>query len=177
MTPTTAAMVCRRATGVVRIHGDNICAACAVTTNRRLIAATPDEVWGVLADGWLYPLWVVGATRIRDVDQSWPAEGSRIHHSVGVWPVMINDHTRVLKVVPGRSLSLRARAWPMGEADVVIKLSDVGSETEVTIEEEVVSGPGTMIPPPITGLSLKWRNVETLRRLSFVVEGRRGTPS
>ncbi|AXT86704.1 polyketide cyclase [Aeromicrobium sp. A1-2] len=148
-----------------------------MTTNRRTIAATPGEVWDVLADGWLYPLWVVGATRIRDVDDDWPTKGSRIHHSVGAWPVMIDDHTRVLDVVPGRSLTLRARAWPMGEADVVLRLSDVGVETEVTIEEEVVSGPGTLIPSPVTALSLKWRNVETLRRLAFVVEGRRGTPS
>ncbi|MGA8986565.1 SRPBCC family protein [Aeromicrobium sp.] len=140
-----------------------------------MITATPDEVWDVLADGWLYPLWVVGATRIRDVDEDWPAKGSRIHHSVGVWPVMIDDHTRVLAAVPGRSITLRARAWPMGEADVVIRLEDVGVQTEVTIEEEVVAGPGKAIPAPITGLSLKWRNVETLRRLAFVVEGRRGT--
>ena len=33
------------------------------------------QVWDVLGDGWLYPLWVVGASRIRDVDDGWPAEG------------------------------------------------------------------------------------------------------
>lgn len=147
-----------------------------MTVNTRIVAATPDDVWKVLADGWLYPLWVVGATRMRDVDQNWPEKGSRIHHSVGVWPMMINDHTEVLDVMPGRSITLRARAWPGGEAKVDIRLSDVGAQTEVIIEEEVIAGPGVLVPEPLKGLTLKWRNVETLRRLAFVAEGRREEP-
>lgn len=146
-----------------------------MSVNRRIIAATPDDVWRVLADGWLYPLWVVGATRMRDVDSNWPEKGSRIHHSVGVWPLLINDHTEVLEVVPGRSISLRARAWPVGEAKVDIRLSDVGAQTEVVIEEDATAGPGVLVPEPFKGLTLKWRNVETLRRLAFVAEGRHET--
>lgn len=143
-----------------------------MTTNRRAINATPDQVWDVLADGWLYPSWVVGASRIRDVSDTWPAVDAKIHHSVGVWPALIDDRTRVLETLPGRLLRLRARAWPVGEADVTISLNAAGSRTEVVIEEEVVEGLGRLIPPPITGLGLKWRNLETLRRLAFVVEGR-----
>ncbi|MCW2799536.1 MAG: polyketide cyclase [Aeromicrobium sp.] len=143
-----------------------------MTTNTRTINATPDQVWDVLADGWLYPLWVVGASRIRDVTESWPAVGAKIHHSVGVWPALIDDHTKVLESLPGRQIRLRARAWPVGEAEVLITLSPDGAKTLVEINEEVVEGPGKLIPPPITGLGLKWRNVETLRRLAFVVEGR-----
>jgi uncharacterized protein YndB with AHSA1/START domain len=146
-----------------------------VSINHRTIAATPEAVWKVLADGWLYPLWVVGASRIRDVDENWPEKGSRIHHSVGVWPLLIDDHTEVLEVVPGRSIRLRARGWPVGEAEVVIKLSDVGAQTEVTIEEDAVAGPGVLVPEPLKGLTLKWRNVETLRRLAFIAEGRHET--
>ena len=41
----------------------------------RVMKATPDQVWDVLADGWLYPLWVVGASRMREVDDHWPQEG------------------------------------------------------------------------------------------------------
>jgi hypothetical protein len=145
-----------------------------VSVNRRIVAATPDDVWNVLSDGWLYPLWVVGAARIRDVDNNWPEKDSRIHHSVGVWPLLINDHTVVLDSVPGRSIKLRARAWPVGEAVVDIRLSDVGAQTEIVIEEDAVAGPGVLVPEPFKGLSLKWRNVETLRRLAFIVEGRHG---
>lgn len=144
-----------------------------MSVNHRTVDATPDEVWNVLSDGWLYPLWVVGAARIRDVEEDWPAKGSRIHHSVGVWPALINDHTEVLDVVPGRSIKLRARGWPIGEAEVVIRLSDIGAKTEITIEEDATAGPGVLVPEPFKGLSLKWRNVETLRRLAFIVEGRR----
>src|SRR4051794_37968479 len=95
------------------------------------VAATPDEVWKVLADGWLYPLWVVGATRIRHVEDEWPAPGSRIHHSIGVWPLVLDDDTEVVRSVEGSLLQLRARAWPTGEADVVIRLEDRGAGSQV----------------------------------------------
>lgn len=143
-----------------------------MSVNRRVIAATPDDVWNVLSDGWLYPLWVVGATRMRDVDRDWPEVGSRIHHSVGVWPLLIDDHTEVLEAVPGRSITLLARAWPVGEAKVDIRLSDVGAQTEVVITEDTIAGPGALVPEPLKGLTLRWRNTETLRRLGFVAEGR-----
>ncbi|MGI9083859.1 MAG: SRPBCC family protein [Aeromicrobium sp.] len=146
-----------------------------MAVNRRLVNATPHDVWQVLADGWLYALWVVGAARMRDVDDSWPEKGSRIHHSVGLWPLLINDHTEVLDVVPGESISLRAKAWPAGEAHVDIGLKETGARTEVVMEEFPVAGPGKLIPPPVQGLSLKWRNHEALRRLAFIAEQRHET--
>jgi len=144
-----------------------------MSETRRTVVASSEKAWGVLADGWLYPLWVVGATRMRDVDESWPAVGSRLHHSAGVWPVVINDNTEVLAVEPGRSLSLRARGWPLGEADVVITLTDLGgSRTEVALEETTTAGPGVLLPDSVEDALLGWRNRETLRRLAFVIEGR-----
>ncbi len=143
-----------------------------MATNTRDIAGTPDQVWEVLSDGWLYPLWVVGATRMRDVDESWPDKGSRLHHSVGAWPVVVNDETHVLDSRPGRLLELRAMAWPGGEADVVITLEPHGERTRVRIDEKTVSGPGSILPGPIEDLLMKWRNRETLNRLAHVVEGR-----
>lgn len=141
--------------------------------NARLVHASPEQVWDVLCDGWVYPVWVVGAARMREVEDTWPAVGSKLHHSVGPWPLLINDNTEVLASVPGSSLTLRARAWPLGEAHVEIRLVPVGDETEVHIEEDVVSGPGTLTPPPLRGMSLKWRNTETLRRLAYIAERRR----
>ena len=94
-----------------------------MTHNTRIIDATPQKVWDVLADGWLYPLWVVGASRMREVDDHWPQVGSRIHHSVGVWPALVDDHTEVTEATPGTSLTLRARAWPAGEAAVHLRLT------------------------------------------------------
>jgi uncharacterized protein YndB with AHSA1/START domain len=143
-----------------------------MSRNRRLVHATPEQVWAVLGDGWLYPLWVVGASRMRDVDAHWPAVGAQLHHSVGTWPLLLDDTTEVLECTPGSLLRVRARAWPTGEAEVVIRLEAAGTETEVVIEENAVSGPGSLVPQLLQNPPLAWRNVETLRRLAYVVEGR-----
>ncbi|HET9500596.1 MAG TPA: SRPBCC family protein [Marmoricola sp.] len=146
-----------------------------MATNKRLIHATPDKVWRVLSDGWLYPVWVVGASRMREVDETWPAVGSRLHHSVGVWPALVNDYTEARESEPRGRLVLRARVWPYGEASVHIELSpaDEGTAadgTEVTIHEKIEKGPTAYLPGPLEGLGMKWRNSETLRRLAFIAE-------
>ena len=143
-----------------------------MTRTTRTMDATPDQVWDVLADGWLYPLWVVGATRMRAVDDGWPAPGSKLHHSAGVWPLVLNDDTEVVDSVPGHRLDLRAKGWPMGEAVVSITLEPEDVRTGVAIVEDVVKGPGTLMPEPVRGPMIAWRNVESLRRLAFLAEGR-----
>jgi hypothetical protein len=143
-----------------------------LSTNKRLIKATVDQIWQVLSDGWLYPVFVVGASRMREVDGHWPAVGAELHHSVGLWPALIDDTTSVLEADPPTMLKLRARAWPGGEADVVFHLHPRGPETEVVIEEDAVSGPGRLVPKPLRDPPLAWRNVETLRRLAFIAENR-----
>ena len=144
----------------------------AMSTTTRIVRATPTQVWDVLADGWLYPLWVVGASRMREVDGHWPEPGARLHHSVGVWPLLIDDHTEVLEATPGSRLRLRAKAWPTGEAEVVLRLRARGADTEVVMEEDAVAGPGRLVPAPLRHVPLHWRNVEALRRLAFVAERR-----
>ncbi len=143
-----------------------------MSTTTCSIAATPAQVWAVLADGWLYPLFVVGASRMREVDAAWPAVGSLLHHSVGSWPLLIDDTTEVLEVEEDARILLVARAWPLGHAHVEIRLRPDGGSTEVTIVEQATAGPGTLVPRPIRDAQLHWRNVETLRRLAFLVEGR-----
>lgn len=143
-----------------------------VTVNSRTIAASSDKVWQTLSDGWLYPLWVVGATRMRDVDADWPAVGSKLHHSAGVWPLVIDDNTEVLDVEPGRLLRLRARAWPAGEAEVLLTLTPQHDETLLEMHEDAVRGPGTLVPQPVRAPMIGWRNVESLRRLAAIAERR-----
>ena len=144
----------------------------SMSTNKRLVHATPDQVWSVLADGWLYPLWVVGASRMREVDAEWPEPGARLHHSVGTWPLLIDDTTEVVESNPGVTLTLRARAWPSGEAGVTLHLRPNGTGTEVVIEEDAESGPATLVPKVLRDPPLRWRNVETLRRLAYLAERR-----
>ena len=143
-----------------------------MSTTSRPVAATPEQVWEVLSDGWLYPLFVVGASRMRAVDDTWPAVGSRLHHSVGTWPLLIDDTTEVLAAEEGRHLLLLARGWPAGQAHVDISLRATDDQTVVTITEDASAGPGLLVPKPLRDVQLHWRNVETLRRLAFLVEGR-----
>ena len=143
-----------------------------MSTTTRSVSATPEQVWKVLSDGWLYPLFVVGASRMRDVDESWPAVGARLHHSVGTWPLLIDDTTEVVEVEEGKRVLLLARGWPAGQAHVDISLEPDGDSTVVTITEDATAGPGLLVPKPLRDAQLHWRNVETLRRLAFVVEGR-----
>ena len=143
-----------------------------MSTRSRTIAAPPEKVWAVLSDGWLYPVFVVGASRMRDVDESWPAVGAKLHHSVGSWPALIDDNTEVLEVEEGRRLVLRARAWPTGEATVEFLLEPTSEGTLVTITEDASKGPALLIPKPVREQQLDWRNTETLRRLSYVAERR-----
>ncbi len=143
-----------------------------MTVNEARIHATPEQVWEVLADGWLYPLWVVGATRMRAVEDGWPQVGTRIHHSAGVWPAVIDDETVSMAMDAPRRLELVAKGWPMGEAHVVIEVEATGTGSLVRIREDAVSGPGVLVPQVLRAPMLKWRNTETLRRLRYVVEGR-----
>jgi len=146
-----------------------------MTHNSRTIKATPEQVWDVIADGWLYPVWVVGATRMRDVDATWPQVGACLHHSAGVWPMVISDTTEVLECEPRQMLRVRARGWPVGEAEVRLTLTAQGAGTLVDIEEDAVAGPGSYVPSLLRHPAIKVRNVETLRRLAFIAEHRTKT--
>jgi Polyketide cyclase / dehydrase and lipid transport len=138
----------------------------------RVVQCKPTDVFDVLSDGWTYALWVVGAARIREVDPAWPAAGSQIHHSVGAWPVMLDDTTESKGAEPPHRLRLRARAWPTGEAEVEFLVEPHDAGCVVTIREHAAAGPATLIPAFVQRPMLKWRNDETLRRLAFLAAGR-----
>ncbi|WP_240719970.1 SRPBCC family protein [Pseudarthrobacter sp. NamB4] len=132
------------------------------------------DVWRVIADGWLYSGWVVGASRIRAVDDLWPHAGSRLHHSVGAWPFLINDSTSVTSVEPERSLEIVARGWPLGEARVAITLEDQGDTCKVTMAEDAIRGPGKLMPKFLRDPMITVRNRETLKRLELMAAGGAG---
>lgn len=141
-----------------------------MATNRRLMRCAPDAVFRALGDGWLYPTWVVGASRMREVDSAWPEPGAKLHHSVGTWPFLINGTTSMLEWHPDRRAVMQARGWPIGEARVVIEAEAGHSGCLVSIHETPARGIGAAIPSFITGPLLRWRNNETLRRLSYLAE-------
>jgi uncharacterized protein YndB with AHSA1/START domain len=135
----------------------------------RVIEASPQRVWGVLADGWSYSDWVVGTTHIRDVDPHWPAVGSRLHHKAGPWPLSLHDTSTVVACIPEKELTLKAGLWPLGEATVHIRLEPVGDgATKVVIFEDFHAGPLGWVHNKLNDLVLHRRNVETLRRLADI---------
>ncbi len=127
----------------------------------------------MLADGWLYASWVVGASRIRAVEGPWPNVEAKIHHSVGSWPVLLDDETKVEQSEPERLLRLMARTRPFGESLVELELVVLDGDrgTEIRMREDFVSGPGKAIPTAIRHRALAARNRESLRRLSYLAEG------
>lgn len=145
-----------------------------MSTVSQLFNSPAADVWRVIADGWLYSGWVVGTSRIRAVDDRWPEAGSRLHHSVGGWPLVIDDSSQVTAVEPGRRLEVVARGWPMGEAKVVITLEDRGGQCQVTISEDAVRGPGKLMPKFLRDPLIAVRNRETLRRLELMAAGGAG---
>jgi len=145
-----------------------------MATNTCTASCPPSAVFDVLADGWLYPSWVVGASRIRDVEAAWPAVDAKIHHSFGIWPVLIDDSTSVLEWDPPRRMVLKARGWPMGSAKVELDVQATAGGCGITIREDAVEGPGMLLPKPARDVMIHLRNVETLRRLTFLAEGRAG---
>ena len=146
-----------------------------MSRNVRHLRCPPAAVFAVLSDGWLYPGWVVGAARMREVADSWPRPGSRLHHSFGAWPALVNDTTTVEEYEPDRRLVLTARGWPMGAARVELTGEPRGTGSTVLIRETPVSGPAAWLRDLLEPL-LFLRNRETLRRLALLAEHGAGRP-
>ncbi|WP_409484230.1 SRPBCC family protein [Arsenicicoccus dermatophilus] len=139
-------------------------------TEQRRTTATPDQVWRVLADGWTYPCWVVGASRMRAVSADWPAVGARLHHSVGAWPTLLDDETSVMEVEPGRRIVLQAKARPFTRAAVEITLEPQAGGTLISMREDTVAGVTQVVPHQLRQAGVARRNREALLRLALIAE-------
>ena len=91
----------------------------------------------------------------------------------GLWPLLIQDYTRVEQSTPTTDLVMTARGWPVGEARVHLHVEDHGDDScEIWITEDATKGPGKLLPAPLRHLVLIPRNRETLYRLALLAEGR-----
>lgn len=141
-------------------------------TVEREIAAPPHRVWEVLADGWTYSQWVVGNSRMRAVDKNWPAVGTTIKHSIGVWPLVVNDETVSLECIPERELVLLAKIGPAGAAKITLRLSDMGNGCRVEMSEVPEQGPMNLVPDRLAAVAVDVRNRECLWRLDNIARQR-----
>nr|WP_193570953.1 SRPBCC family protein [Diaminobutyricibacter tongyongensis] len=136
------------------------------------MSCTPEAVFAVLSDGWLFPGWVVGASRMRAVDDLWPQVGSSLHHSFGVWPLLINEETTVDELRAPTHIVVRPKGWPLGGSRVQIDIEPHLRGCRVRIIEKAVSGPAARVPDALMNIPLYLRNIETLKRLAYIAEGR-----
>lgn len=144
-----------------------------MTAVERVIGAEPQRVFEVLSDGWLFPVWVVGATHIRDVDASWPQPRSRIHHQVGPWPIAISDSTAVVEHEPPHRFVLQGRAWPLGEVRIELTVEPHEGGSLVRLAEAPSYGTARVLDNRLQRWLLAARNRESLARLADIVEHRR----
>jgi hypothetical protein len=139
----------------------------------RRCTASPERIWAVLADGFSYAAWVVGASHVRAVDPSWPAPGARLHHAVGAWPLLIRDSTSVESSSPTRSLLLHAKARPFGHARVHLEIESDAQGSLLRMSEAPVStGLRATVPRKLWAPLLAARNSESLDRLVALAERR-----
>ena len=125
----------------------------------------PTAVWDALADSRGYGYWVVGSKVIRDADPEWPAPGARFHHTIGVGPLTLSDHTESLEADPPRRLQIRAKGRPVGTASVTFELEPRDGGTLVRMIEQPDGLSGVLALNPLLHLFTKARNSESLMRL------------
>ena len=136
-----------------------------MATNERFMPVPPEAVWEALADAEGYGYWVVGSKLIRDVEPAWPAPGSRFHHTVGIGPMKVSDHTVSLAAERPRLLRMRAKARPLGTAQVELTMTPEDGGTRVRMRENP-DGPTALLAfNPLVQLLVHGRNAESLMRL------------
>ncbi|MDT5209289.1 MAG: hypothetical protein QOF67_1704 [Mycobacterium sp.] len=141
-------------------------------TAKRDTTATREQVWAVLADGWTYSQWVVGNSRMRAVDPRWPAPGSKIHHTIGIWPLVVNDETEVESCTPYEELVLHAKTRPFAGARITLRLFDTENGSRVEMAEVPAGGPLSLLPRRLALAAVYPRNRECLARLVALAERR-----
>jgi uncharacterized protein YndB with AHSA1/START domain len=136
-----------------------------MATNERFMSVPPEAVWDALADPGNYGYWVVGSKVIRDADPDWPAPGSKFHHTVGLGPFQVSDHTESLEASPPGLLRIRAKARPAGTVKVTMELTPKGGGTVVRMTEDPEGLTSWLTFNPLVHLLTLGRNAESLMRL------------
>lgn len=135
----------------------------------------PEEVFGHLLDPWEYPRWLLGASKMRAVDEEWPEVGALFHHTVGWGPCKISDTSRIEAIDPPHRLVLYVRATPLVQGRVTFTLVPAdGGGTLLTLQEEPALAIGNLVRPvldPATHL----RNRRSLHQLADLMHAGDGT--
>jgi uncharacterized protein YndB with AHSA1/START domain len=138
-----------------------------MATNERFMPVEPEAVWDVLADPTSYAYWVVGSKIIRDAEPEWPGAGSKFHHTIGVGPIKVSDHTEVVEAHRPGTFKLRTKARPLGTAMVTMRMIPRGAAGGTVVE--MTENPDGVVAAlslnPLTHVLTIARNAESLMRL------------
>jgi uncharacterized protein YndB with AHSA1/START domain len=132
---------------------------------------SPDEVFDHLLNPWEYPQWLLGASRMRGVDDDWPAVGSKFHHVVGWGPLKVADHSRIDEIDRPRKLVLYVKATPLVQGKVTFTLDEVDGGTLLTLKEEPAIAAANVLRPALDPPTHA-RNKKSLQQLADLM--RRG---
>lgn len=147
-----------------------------MSVTEKQIAASPSAVWAVLADPDCYAGWVVGCRDIRAADNGFPRVGTRFHHTLALGPFNLKDYSEVVENAAPHRLVLHVKARPFGRGYVELNLVPTDGGTHLEMREGPLSPGARLGHNPVADLALHGRNVEALRRLAALAEGREPPP-
>jgi hypothetical protein len=134
-----------------------------------VVPADRETAFAMLCDPECYVTWVVGASRVRQVDADWPAVGSCFHHTLGRWPFELHDVTEMRRCEAPDLIELQAMARPFFAARVMFRLEALDdSRTRVTMTERL-NGGLFMVSAHLGRPALSLRNRLALRRFADLV--------
>ena len=133
----------------------------------RVLPCPSADADAILAEPRTYPLWLVGARKIRYVSPSWPRRGSYFEHVVGFGPVASVDRTTSKGFRRGRELNFVVRARPFLEALVRFEVAP-GAEGCCVRMTETPMGLFNIGAPVVHPL-IAVRNERSLQRLESLL--------
>lgn len=148
----------------------------AVAHNEIDMGVPAESVFAVLSDPRSFARWVVGSREIRRADPEWPAVGTAFDHKVGVWPIILSDHSEVVEAAPAQLLKLLVKARPFSKAYVTLRLRQVAGGTRVEMDEVAADARSRLLFNFLTDPLIRIRNRESLRRLKALAEGKESIP-
>ncbi|WP_420782898.1 SRPBCC family protein [Streptomyces sp. LPB2020-019-1HS] len=141
-----------------------------MAVRHRLIKASPETVWNVLADGTRYGEWVVGTSSTTPVRGQWPAVGATLEFQVRLGPVSLTDRTVVRRCVAGSVLELEAKAGFLGTARIALELRSWGEHCLVLVDEHPLQGAGGLLHNAGVEALIQLRHRAMLARLARCCE-------
>ncbi|MFD9433436.1 SRPBCC family protein [Streptomyces sp. NPDC060002] len=141
-----------------------------MAVRHRLVKASPQTVWDVLADGDRYAEWVVGTSSTQEMTGEWPHVDAKIAYAVRVGPVSLSNETVVRRCEEPDVLELEARAGVLGTARIAFELRPWGRHCLVILDEHPLQGVGGLLHNAAVEVVTQIRHRALLGRLAKVCE-------